>query len=80
MTATCRRTTQRTRRSITPLDMRQTAFASGWRGYSREAVRSFLVEASESYEQALRDNERLRQEIERLAGRRFASIRTSRAG
>jgi cell division initiation protein len=48
--------------------MRQTAFASGWRGYSREAVRSFLVEASESYELALRDNERLRQEIERLQG------------
>src|SRR5215207_1912243 len=25
---------------ITPLEMRQTTFASGWRGYSREAVRS----------------------------------------
>jgi cell division initiation protein len=53
---------------ITPLEMRQTSFASGWRGYSREAVRSFLVEASESYEQALRQNERLRQDIERLQG------------
>src|ERR1041384_2390408 len=53
---------------ITPLEMRQTSFAPGWRGYSREAVRSFLVEASESYELALRENERLRQDIERLQG------------
>ena len=53
---------------ITPLEMRQTSFASGWRGYSREAVRSFLVDASESYELALRENERLRQDIERLHG------------
>ena len=58
--------------------MRQTTFASGWRGYSREAVRSFLVDASESYEMALRENERLRQDIERLQGS-FASIRISRA-
>ena len=53
---------------ITPLEMRQTSFAYGWRGYSREAVRSFLVDASESYEMALRENERLRQDIERLQG------------
>ena len=52
--------------AITPLEMRQTTFATGWRGYSREAVRSFLVDASESYELALRDNERLKQDIERL--------------
>ena len=32
--------------AITPLEMRQTTFASGWRGYSPEAVRSFLVDAS----------------------------------
>jgi cell division initiation protein len=52
--------------AITPLEMRQTSFASGWRGYSREAVRSFLADASESYEMALRENERLRHDIERL--------------
>jgi cell division initiation protein len=52
--------------AITPLEMRQTSFASGWRGYSREAVRTFLVDASESYELALRQNERLRQDIDRL--------------
>ena len=54
--------------AITPLEMRQTNFAAGWRGYSREAVRSFLVDASESYELALRENERLRHDIERLQG------------
>jgi cell division initiation protein len=52
--------------AITPLDMRQTSFTSGWRGYSRQAVRTFLIDASEHYEQALRENERLRQEIARL--------------
>ena len=52
--------------TITPLEMRQTTFASGWRGYAPEAVRTFLVDASESYERALRENERLRQDIERL--------------
>jgi cell division initiation protein len=54
--------------AITPLEMRQTTFASGWRGYSREAVRAFLVDASESYELALRENERLRHDMERLQG------------
>ena len=34
---------QRTSAAITPLEMRQTSFASGWRGYSREAVRSFQI-------------------------------------
>ena len=53
---------------ITPLEMRQTSFATGWRGYARESVRSFLVDASESYELALRENERLRHDIERLQG------------
>ena len=52
--------------AITPLEMRQTMFASGWRGYSPQAVRTFLVDASESFELALRENERLRQDIERL--------------
>jgi cell division initiation protein len=49
--------------AITPLEMRQTSFASGWRGYSREAVRAFLVDASESYELSLRENERLQASI-----------------
>ncbi len=53
-------------RPVTPLDVRQSSFPSAWRGYAPAAVRSFLMETSEHFEQALRNNERLRQEIARL--------------
>ncbi|HEY6509169.1 MAG TPA: DivIVA domain-containing protein, partial [Vicinamibacterales bacterium] len=38
------------------------------RGYDATAVRGFLIEASEHFEQALRETERLKQEIARLEG------------
>ena len=52
--------------SVSPLDLRQTRFQSAIRGYDRTEVRNFLQEAAESYEEAVRENERLRQEIARL--------------
>ena len=52
--------------TVSPLDMRQAKFGSGMRGFDREEVTTFLAEAAEGYEQALRENERLRQEIVRL--------------
>ena len=55
-------------RAITPIDVRQSAFPITWRGYAPAAVRSFLMETSEHFEQALRDNEKLRQELARLEG------------
>ena len=55
-------------RPITPLDVRQSSFPKTWRGYSPEAVRTFLMETSENFERALRENEKLRQEITRLEG------------
>lgn len=55
-------------RFITPLDVRQSSFPTSWRGYAPAAVRGFLLETSEHFEQALRENERLRQEIARLEG------------
>ena len=55
-------------RFITPLDVRQSSFPTSWRGYAQGAVRTFLLETSEHFEQALRENERLRQEIGRLEG------------
>ena len=55
-------------RFITPLDVRQSSFPTTWRGYAQDAVRTFLLETSEHFEQALRENERLRQEIGRLEG------------
>ncbi len=51
-----------------PLDLRQTRFATAMRGYNRDEVRAFLLEAADGYEQALRENERLRQELARLEG------------
>jgi cell division initiation protein len=53
---------------ITPIEVRQSSFPTTWRGYAPGAVRTFLLETSEHFEQALRDNEKLRQEIARLEG------------
>ena len=52
--------------SVSPLDLRQTRFQSAIRGYNRAEVRNLLQEAAESYEEAVRENERLRQDIARL--------------
>jgi cell division initiation protein len=52
--------------TVSPLDLRQTKFATAMRGFDRAEVTAFLLEAADGYEQALRDNERLRQEIQRL--------------
>ena len=52
--------------AVTPLDMRQTKFATSMRGYERAEVNAFLLEAADGYEQALRENDRLRQDIGRL--------------
>jgi cell division initiation protein len=54
--------------TITPLDMRQPRFSVAMRGYDKVDVTSFLQEAAEGFEHALRENERLRQEIARLEG------------
>jgi len=51
---------------ITPLDMRQARFKTTLRGFDKAAVTAYLEHASEGFEQALRENERLRQEITRL--------------
>lgn len=52
--------------SITPLDMRQARFSSALRGFDKDDVTTFLQEAAEGYDHALRENERLRMEIVRL--------------
>jgi cell division initiation protein len=54
--------------AVTPLDMRQAKFASAMRGFDRAEVMAFLLEAAEGYEQALRENDRLRQDLGRLEG------------
>ena len=54
--------------AVTPLDVRQAKFTTAMRGYDRQEVGVFLSEVAEGYDQALRENERLRQEVARLEG------------
>ena len=51
--------------TVTPLDLRQQRFQSVMRGYDRGDVTAFLSEAADDYENAVKDNERLRQELAR---------------
>jgi cell division initiation protein len=50
----------------TPLDVRQAKFSTAMRGYERSEVNAFLLEAADGYDQATRENERLRQDVARL--------------
>lgn len=50
----------------TPLDVRQARFGTSMRGYDKAEVNAFLLEAADGYEQASRENERLRQDVARL--------------
>jgi cell division initiation protein len=52
--------------SVTPIDMRQARFASAMRGFDKTEVTAFLEEAASDYEHALRENDRLRQQIAAL--------------
>ncbi|MFM8532043.1 MAG: DivIVA domain-containing protein, partial [Acidimicrobiia bacterium] len=47
---------------VTPLDLRQQRFKTVMRGYDRGEVQAFLLEAADDYENALRENDRLRQD------------------
>jgi cell division initiation protein len=50
---------------VTPLDLRQTQFATAMRGYDKNEVRTFLAEAADDYEQALREIDTLKQGLAR---------------
>ena len=52
--------------TITPLDMRQARFTTALRGFDKADVTTFLQEAAEGFDHAMRENERLRMEIVRL--------------
>jgi cell division initiation protein len=52
--------------AVSPIDMRQRRFATAMRGYDRQEVTVFLTEAALDFENTLRENDRLRQEIVRL--------------
>jgi cell division initiation protein len=53
---------------IAPLDLRQQRFRQVMRGYDKTEVVAFLTEAADDYEHALREIDRLRQDLTRQEG------------
>lgn len=51
---------------VTPIDLRQTRFKTAMRGFDRVEVTALLLEVADDYENALRENDRLREEVIRL--------------
>jgi cell division initiation protein len=52
--------------NVSPLDLRQQRFRSAFRGFDRVEVTSFLAAVAEDYEQALRDTDKIRQDMLRM--------------
>src|SRR5438270_12280018 len=57
---------ERTRMNHSPLDLRQQRFRSAFRGFDKLEVTSFLAAVADDYEQALRETDRLRQDLTRM--------------
>jgi len=51
---------------VTPLDLRQQRFQTVMRGYDRGEVQAFMLEVADDYENALRESDKLRQEVTKL--------------
>jgi cell division initiation protein len=51
---------------IAPLDLRQQKFKTAYRGFDKTEVVAFLTEAADDYEHALREIDRLRQDLGRM--------------
>lgn len=54
---------------ITPMDIRNKEFETGFRGYSKEAVDTFMAEINKDYEVLYRENRELKEKIEHLEKR-----------
>jgi len=52
--------------NVTPLDLRQQKFKTAMRGYDRGEVDALLAEVADDYEGAIRDADRLRDDVARL--------------
>ena len=52
--------------NVSPLDLRQQRFHSRLRGFDKVEVTSFLAAVADDYEQALRETDKLRQDLARL--------------
>src|SRR4051794_16058446 len=57
---------ERTRMNVSPLDLRQQRFRKAFRGFDPVEVTSFLAAVADDYEQALRETDRLRQDLMRM--------------
>jgi len=55
-----------TRMNVSPLDLRQQRFRIGLRGFDKVEVTAFLAAVADDYEQALRETDRLRQELTKM--------------
>ena len=52
--------------NVSPLDLRQQRFRSAFRGFDKVEVTSFMAAVADDYEQALREADRLRQDLTRM--------------
>src|SRR5579864_6836716 len=61
-------TGENTRMNVSPLDLRQQRFSTTLRGFDKVEVTSFLAAVADDYEQALRETDKLRQDLTRMEG------------
>ncbi len=54
--------------NVSPLDLRQQRFRTSFRGFDKVEVTSLLSAAADDYEHALKETDKLRQEVARLEG------------
>jgi cell division initiation protein len=66
--STDKRTGENTRMNVSPLDLRQQRFRTKFRGFDTVEVTSFLTAVADDYEHALRETDRLRQDLSRMDG------------
>src|SRR5262245_9410381 len=57
---------EQSRMNVSPLDLRQQRFNSAMRGFDKVEVTSFLAAVADDYEQALREADRLRQDVQHM--------------
>jgi cell division initiation protein len=54
------------RMKVSPLDLRQSRFRKAFRGFDRAEVMALLAEVADDYEHALREVDKLRQEVSKM--------------
>ena len=52
--------------NVSPLDLRQQRFRSAFRGFDKVEVTAFMAAVADDYEQALRDTDKIRQDMLRM--------------